>query len=175
MMNALSDSFDRLRNFARLERILAVVCITAPALMILGDNGTVRGSISAYYDMTKSVLFYVPLTVAFMLFVVNGVIKHKKFYNTVLGVALAGLVLFDHENFSYLHFICVAAFFLGNALVMVKYTSKKELWFKVLLVVIIAAAIGAWGIGLMSLFWAEWISLGIIGWHYILESWGVID
>lgn len=174
-MVTLSDSIYHLKKFARLERILALVCITSPALMILGDSGTVRESISAYYDMTKSVLFYVPLTVAFMLFVVNGVIKHQKAYNTVLGIALAGLVLFDHDNYSSLHFLCVIVFFLGNALVMVIYTSKKELWFKVLLVAIIAVAIGAWWLEFITLFWAEWVSLGIIGWHYILESWGVID
>lgn len=174
-MITISESIDRIKNFARLERILAAVCISSPAMMIIGDNGIVRDSISAYYNMTKSVLFYVPLTVAFMLFVVNGVIKHQKAYNTVLGTALAGLVLFDHDKYSYLHFFFVAVFFLGNALVMVVYTSKKELWFKVMLVLIIAAALAAWGFGLFSLFWAEWISLGIIGWHYILESWGIID
>jgi hypothetical protein len=143
--------------------------------MIAGDNWTVRGSISAYYNMTKSLLFYVPLTVAFMLFIVNGLIKRQKAYNTVLGLALAGVVIFDLDNFFYLHFGCAAVFFLGNAAVMVIFTSKRELWFKALLVAIIVAALGAWGFGIISLLWAEWISLGIIGSHYILESWGLID
>jgi len=174
-MISVTESINRVKHFARLERILAMVCITAPAMMIIGDNGTVRDSISAYYDMGKSVLFYVPLTVAFMLFVVNGVIKKQKAYNTILGVFLAGLVLFNHEYFPYLHFTFAALFFLGNAVVMVIFTSKTELWFKAILVAIIASALGAWGLGLISLFWAEWVSLGIIGWHYILESWGVID
>lgn len=65
-MISIKNSVNRIQNFAKLERILALVCITAPVLMILGDNGNIRGSISAYYNMSKSVLFYVPLTVAFM-------------------------------------------------------------------------------------------------------------
>ena len=174
-MISVAATVDRVKNFAKLERILAFVCMTAPALMILGDDQAVRDSISAYYDMTKSALFYVPLSVAFMLFVVNGVIKQQKAYNTALGIALAGLVIFDHDHFKYIHFACAGAFFIGNAAVMVIYTSKNELWFKVVLVTIIIASLAAWGLGFISLFWAEWISLGIIGWHYILESWGVID
>ena len=110
-----------------------------------------------------------------MLFIVNGLIKHKKAYNTILGISLAGLVIFDQDSFSHMHFACAAVFFLGNAAVMVIFTSKKELWFKAVLVSIIAVALGAWGLGFITLFWAEWISLGIIGWHYILESWGLID
>jgi len=174
-MISVTETLDRVKDFARLERILAAVCMAAPALMILGDEMQVRESISAYYDMTKNVLFYVPLSIAFMLFLVNGVIKEKHAYNTALGIALAGLVLFDHDGFKLIHFTCAAVFFLGNAAVMVIYSSKQELWFKIALVVIIIAALAAWGLGWISLFCAEWISLGIIGWHYILESWGVID
>ena len=63
-----TKALQSIKNFSKLERILAMVCIVAPALLILGDSGFVRESISAYYDMKKSVLFYVPLSVAFMLF-----------------------------------------------------------------------------------------------------------
>lgn len=174
-MISLAATIDRVKKFARLERILAFVCMTAPALMIIGDNQTVRDSISAYYDMTKNVLFYVPLSVAFMLFVVNGIIKEKHAYNTCLGIALAGLVLFDHDHYALIHFTCAGAFFIGNAVVMVIYTSKNEFWFKAILAALIVVALAAWGLGLITLFWAEWVSLGIIGWHYILESWGFID
>jgi len=174
-MISASEALRGIQDFAKLERILAAVCIATPALLILGDNGSVRDSISAYYDMKKSVLFYVPLSVAFMLFVVNGVIKEKMFYNTVLGVALAGLVLFNHDDFTTIHFLFAGVFFLGNAAVIVIFTPKKELWFKILLVAIIVTALAAWGLKVISLFWAEWISLAIIGWHYILESWGVVE
>lgn len=52
-MIPVAGPIDRIRHFARLERILAVVCIAAPVLMILGDGRPVRDSISAYYNMAK--------------------------------------------------------------------------------------------------------------------------
>jgi hypothetical protein len=174
-MTSLAKTIDGTENFAKLERVLAVVCMTAPALMIIGDNQSIRDSISAYYNMNKSVLFYVPLSVAFMLFVVNGVIKQKSSYNIALGAALAGLVIFDRDHFEYIHYACAAAFFVGKAAAIVIYTSKRTLWHEAVLLIIIIASIAAWGLGLTTLFWAEWICLGVIGWHYILESWGVID
>lgn len=174
-MISATKAIRNISNFAKLERILAFVCITTPIWLILGDNGSVRGSISAYYNMEKSVLFYVPLSVAFMLFLVNGVIKEKHWYNTALGVALAGLVLFNHIDYEVIHFLCAFVFFLGNAAVIVIFTPKDERWFKISLVAIIVAALAVWGLKIISLFWAEWISLAIIGLHYILESWGVIE
>jgi hypothetical protein len=173
-MNIALKAFDAVKEFSKLERVLAAVCITAPLFMIVGDENSVRDSISAYYSMDKSVLFYVPLTVAFMLFLTNGIVKQESYYNTVLGVALAGVVLFNHIDFSMFHFFCTGVFFIGNALVILIYSPKKELWFKAILVVIIVAALVTWGLGAISLFWAEWVSLFIIGLHYILESSGLV-
>lgn len=175
-MNLATETIQSIKDFAKLERILAAVCIVAPLLLIFGDQPhLIRKSISAYYSMEKCVLFYVPLTVAFMLFVVNGIVKKKRAYNTALGVALAGLVIFNRDDFPLVHYLSTAAFFLGNAAVIVIYSPKKELWFKLFLVAIVVSAIGAWGFGAISLFWAEWISLVMIGLHYILESLGVIE
>jgi len=161
-------------KLAKLERMLALICLTAPFFLIEGDNWHVRDSISAYYNIDKAVLFYVPLTVAFMLFVVNGLVKDRHPYNTVLGAALAGLVLLNHHDFKIAHLIFAAIFFLGNAYVIVKYSSREERWFKIGWVAVIAIALASWGFGLITLFWAEWISLCIIGIHYILESLEVI-
>lgn len=172
-MNTHQAVIKRIKNYARLERILALVCMTAPALMIIGDNATVRDSISDYYSMSKSMLFYVPLSIAFMLFIVNGIVRHGRAYNTVLGIALAGLVVFDYDNFKSIHIVCAAAFFIGSAAVMVIYTPKSELWFRMLLVSIIVLSLSSWALAGTSLFWAEWISLLMIGLHYILESFEV--
>jgi hypothetical protein len=121
-------------RFAKLERVLAAFCLLIPALLICFDSGPIRDSISACYDMEQSQIFYFPLTVASMLFVVNGVVKEKNIYNTVLGVMLAGVILFNHDDFSTLHNFCAMVFFAGNAVVIVVFSSKKERWFKVLLV-----------------------------------------
>lgn len=175
LIKMASSAYDSVAEFARLERVLAIVCMFIPVILVLSNGGRVRGSISAYYNMTENQMFYFPLTVASMLFVVNGIVKRKHFYNTTLGVFLAGVILFNHIDFKVIHFTCAAGFFLGNAAVIVIYSSKKELWFKVFLVAIIAASLAAWQFDLITLFWAEWISLAIISFHYILESYGVID
>ncbi len=169
-MKLLSRAMQGVISFAKLERILAAVCITTPLFLILGDTEPIRNSISAYYEMDNNVLYYVPLSVAFMLFVVNGVIKKQRAYNTILGAMLAGLVLFNLDDFKWPHRFFAGSFFIGNALVIVAFSPREELWFKSLLVFIILAALGAWWFFMFSLFWAEWISLFIIGAHYILES-----
>src|SRR5215472_1484321 len=82
-------------RFAKLERVLAGVCLLIPLLLIVFDDrgrtSMIRESISAYYNMKQSEVFYFPLTVASMLFVVNGVVKEKRTYNTILGIMLAGV------------------------------------------------------------------------------------
>lgn len=163
-------------RYARLERVLAAVCLVIPALLMGFDDGPIRDSISAYYDMEENQVFYFSLTVAAMLFIVNGVVKEKRAYNTVLGIMLAGLILFNHEDASLLHASFAAAFFVGNAVVILVYSSKKERWFKAILVAVIALSmLGYFVFAWFTLFWAEWLSFSIIALHYILESWGVID
>jgi len=165
-------------RFAKLERNLAFVCIFTPLFLIIFDSYVepIRGSISAYYNMGQNQIFYFLLTVAAMLFIVNGVVKEKHIYNVVLGIALAGVLLFNCDDFSLVHNIFAIAFFGGNAVVIVVFSSKKERWFKALLVGIILVTMACWWyFDAFTLFWAEWISLVIIAIHYILESWGVID
>lgn len=163
-------------RFAKLERVLASVCALIPLFLISGDHWTLRPSISSYYDMATSPVFYVPLTVAAMLFVVNGVVKRRSPYNLGLGILLGGVIVFNHDDFVVLHAVCAAGFFLGNGIVILVFSSKKELWFKAVLVSAMAAAILAWWpLGFISLFWAEAFSLAIIALHYVLESLGLID
>ncbi len=175
-LHTVAATAQTVTRFAKLERVLAFVCLFTPALLLWSDNGPIRGSISAYYNMRENQLYYFPLTVASMLFVVNGVVKAKHIYNTFLGVMLAGVILFNHDDFRTLHAVSAAGFFAGNAVVMVVYSSKKERWFQLLLVAGIALSLLGWLLlRWFTLFWAEWLSFGIIALHYILESWGVID
>ena len=50
----VASAIDGVKRFARLERVLAMVCISIPALLILFDDGQIRNSISEYYDMAKA-------------------------------------------------------------------------------------------------------------------------
>ena len=73
----VTNTVQGVKRFAKLERVLAFVCLFIPAFLIWFDNGPIRESISAYYNMKVNQIFYFPLTVASMLFVVNGVVKQR--------------------------------------------------------------------------------------------------
>ena len=162
---------DDIARFAKLERVLATVCAFTPALIWWVDPGPLRGSISAYYNMAENQLFYVPLTMAAMLFVTNGVVKEKALYNTYLGFALAGVLLFNRDDFNTLHHVFAVAFFGGNVAVML--LSKKARSLKLLMAGLIALAmLGFFLFDWFTLFWAEWFSLGVIAVHYVLVSFG---
>jgi hypothetical protein len=166
---------DGVVRFAKLERVLSAACILTPAFLIWFDDGNIRPSISDYYDMVRDQVFYFPLTVASMLFIVNGVVKENHPYNTILGAMLAGVILFNCHDTPTLHGAFAAAFFGGNGVVILVYSSKKELWFKAIMVaIILAAMLGCFVFHWITLFWAEWISFAIISLHYILESSGAI-
>lgn len=167
---------EQIRSFAKLERVLAGLCLLIPLLLICFDVGpeSVRDSISAYHNMTRAQVFFVPLTVAAMLFVVNGVIKTHRVYNTLLGLTLIGVTLFDHDGSSkWIHYIFAAAFFGGNALVILWFSFRENRPMRYRVIFAVAIALSMLGVLLdwFSLFWAEWVSLAMISVHYILDSW----
>lgn len=163
-----------LRRFAQLERILGVLLVFTPLLLILVDGGPdeIRDSISAYHDVGTPPAFYVPLTVGAMLFFVNGIVRHAHVYNTLLGLALSGVILFDHDGKTSLpHIFFAVAFFGGNVLVMMFFSTNKSALLKVTFVGGIATAMALWFFtDWFTLFWAEWVSLAIIATHFILDS-----
>ena len=167
-------AIDGIARFAKLERVLAGLCALTPALLILADDGNVRGSISAYHSVCRPEAYYMPLTAAAMLFLVNGVVKDGQLYNVFLGLALGGLVFFNTSDFTPIHVAFAAAFFAGNVAVMALWTSVKGWRVRGPLIAVIVVAMVLWfGFKKLTLFGAEWISLGIIATHFIVES--VVD
>lgn len=160
-----------LRDFAQLERILGALLAFTPLLLVLVDSH-VRGSISAYHDVDRPWAFYVPLTVGAMLFVVNGVVRHAHTYNTWLGVALFGVILFDHDGATqWPHAVFAITFFVGNFVVMWFYSTSKPALVKLLLGTGIAGSVAILLLDRETgLFWAEWMSLVIVAAHYVLDS-----
>ncbi len=159
-----------LAGYARLERVLAAVCALTPLVLITVDSGPIRASISAYYDMDQNQWYYFLLTVAAMLFMVNGVIKNQNAYNTVLGVLLAGVILFNQDDVTWLHVAFAGAFFIGNALV-IAFFSRGSTPLRASLIGVLLVALGAFVIfDAVTLFWLEWASLLVIAVHYILDS-----
>jgi hypothetical protein len=165
---------DPISNFVRLERVLAAILVLTPLLLLLADDapGGIRPSISSYHDLAAPEAFYVPLTVATMLFVVNGVLKDGHWYNWIVGVLLSLLIVFDHDGASkYLHFLGAIGFFVGNVAVMLWFSKDKPRRLVVGLVGTIAVAIALWMVtDWFTLFWAEWVSLAIIAAHYLLDT-----
>ena len=165
----VAGAFDPIRKWSTLERGLAVACATSPLFMVWFDAWTIRPTISHFYDMTHAVAFYVPLTIASMMFITNGVVKHRHAYNWMLGVALLGIVVLDRGAFPWPHRGFVALFFGGNILVMV--LSKTRAMAKLAIVgigalfLVVAILLDEW-----KLFWLEWASLWVIAIHYFLEA-----
>ncbi len=164
-----------LRRFLTLERVLAGMCGLIPLILYLFDDFSIRGSISAYHDMSPPQAFYFPLSVAAMLFLVNGVIKTGRLYNTVLGAALSGVILFDHDGTSgFFHGVFAVAFFAGNVIVIVWYSWRAAIWIRVvtslLALAIVLAMLAHFVLDWISLFWAESLSLVAITAHYFLDS-----
>jgi hypothetical protein len=165
---------DPIRNFVQLERVLAAILVFTPLLLMRVDNapGGIRGSISAYHDVVVPAAFYVPLTLAAMLFVVNGVLKEGHWYNWVVGAFLALLVVFDHDGATkYPHFVGAIGFFVGNVVVMIWFSKNKPPALIGALVASIAGSIALWLVtDWFTLFWAEWVSLTIVATHYVLDT-----
>ena len=167
----LTDAIKDLTRLATLERTLGLVCIFIPFILILFDGLHIRNSISAYYSMSRDQVFYFSLSVAAMLFIVNGVVKEKHIYNTILGIMLSGVILFNCDAVPIVHFSCASVFFGGNGFVILFFSSKKERSFKIIFTaIIVVAMLGCFLFHWFSLFWAEWISLAIIAIHYFIEA-----
>ncbi len=172
----INSAVHGLAELVKLEVVVSVICCFVPFLLIIGDGGTIRQHISGYYDMGKAQYFYFPLTVAAMLFVVNGLVKEKHWYNVALGSALAIVVLFNHFDHKVIHNIAAGTFFIGNALVFIVFTPRKELWFKIALAILMLVGLaGHFVFNWYTLFWAETVSLWIIAAHFVLEALGLIE
>ncbi len=97
-------------------------CIVAPLIMWIAEMGHVgetlssRGSISAYHDMAPAGAFFIPLTAAVMLFVVNGWIYRGHRVHVLMGAYLLGVIVFDHiGRTAVLHFAFAGLFFVVGA------------------------------------------------------------
>lgn len=177
----------KLAAFAKLERIIAVICIAIPALLALQDTGTLRkfrSSISNYVYMDAGHVYGMLLTIAAMLFIFNGVIyfkddakgecrnKHGRWYNVILGLAILGVIIFPHQEYKIIHHIFAALFFLGSTLTMIFFNDKhyKKLNYFFALLSTLGLMLYFYDKEILSLFWAEWFSLIAIAGHYLMVS-----
>lgn len=155
----------------------------------------IRNSISSYVAMENAHVFGLLLTIASMLFIFNGAVyinkvsavskkKHGKWYNIILGIFLLGVVLLPCTNkdlYGY-HIGCAIVFFFGSAVVIAIFNDKEHRKISMFIAGFTVMSFAIYLLNshvlhnpvldLFTLFWAETISLWVIGIHYILESLG---
>ena len=170
----MDAAVSKLGDLVKLELLLTALCAAIPFILLAVEGVPPAEAISGFHDMRDPEFFYMPLTIAALLFVVNGV-RSGQWYNVALGTALAGLTFFNTTDYPTIHLVFTVAFFLGNPIVFVVFSPKDELWFKWLLALAMAAAIVSWFVfGWIHIFWAESISLWLIAIHFAFEALGWI-
>jgi hypothetical protein len=176
VIKKVAAPIDKLRKrLMNLEIRLSVLLLFTPGILIALD-GSVRSSISNYAYSHKSEWFVFLITLAASMFIYNGTAWRKKWYNIVLGIILAGIVLTPHKNMPVTHQVLAVLFFAGSVFVMIYFSSKKQRIFKVLAGLFLSLGIsGFYFFNWYSLFWAEWIGIVPICVHFVGESLGKID
>ena len=196
MSKTAESTFKLVNNIAKVERLIAIVLIFTPLILYLADFGFARefrSSISNYAFMCDSYWFGSLLAVAGTLFILNGA-QHmrvrntflyqveKRFgkgYNIIFGLALFGVIYFDHINYTLIHFIFAGVFYIGCAIAMI-FLSQGNLKNigRVLGIFTLMALILHFVLDTrltedrnpFTLLWAEWVGLLLIAIYFVLES-----
>lgn len=159
-----------LARFRWFERVLAGVCLLTPLVLLVAEGLPARDSISAYYNMAQNQWFYFLLTAAVLLFLVNAFVWEQHAYNAALAFGLALIVLFNHDEFNFIHWAGVVIFFLGNGVVIALFSRGPGWKMKVGILVVMVLSLVALLLPGWTLFWTEWLSMGAIATHFVLDS-----
>ena len=164
-----------LKRIITLEIAVASLLLLMPLILFL-VTGEWRSSISNYAYSDESYWFVLLMTLAGFLFIFNGVIRAKKFYNIALGAMLLIIAVTPHLSFPIVHYSAAIQFFMGSVIVMIAYSSKGQRWFKIIAgAIIIIALLVHFLFNTYSLLVAEWIGMVPISLHFIGESLNKID
>lgn len=119
--------------YQRFDQAAFGLCVFAPLIMWLADvinNGVrwPRGSISAYHDLLPAGAFFIPLTVAVVLFIVNGWLIPGHRIHILMGLYALGVLLFDEKDATKpVHFFfAISFFFVGAFLELARHDSPDE-------------------------------------------------
>lgn len=191
------DTFKKVNHFAKLERFIAAILILTPGVLYVADDCLKKGfrdSISNYVFMEDSYWFGSLLTLAAALFIFNGTqhmviqkdanlaaveSRFGKGYNIIFGLALFGVLFFNHVDFKIAHYIFAVIFFVGCAMAMIltRETPLKRLGDVLGILTLLALGIHFLleysvlkGNNPFTLLWAEWVGLLFIAVYFILES-----
>ena len=175
----MSTEFSRLKvRLNKFTSIMGGLLFLMPLLLWIID-GQVRTSISNYAYMEDNEWFFALMSIAGAVFIMDGSIWNKRWYNIVLGCALIGIAVTPHKDsmlISVIHYIFAAIFFLGGVASMIVYSSEKQRPFKIMLAIFVAVAMSLnFLIPNNGLFWAEWIGMIPITFHFLGEVYGKLD
>ena len=162
-------------NFRDLKTSQAIGFLLIPVVLYMVNDFKLEKSISEFAN-------HIPLTFGFLLtlsgavFFYDGYVDRKRWFNTIIGIGLFGVVLFLNTDCPILHYSFATVFFLGSIFNMVRYSSKEQRLFKIFIgIFIILGMLGHYILGYYSLFWAEWLGMLPISVHYVLELHDKID
>jgi len=151
---------------------------------ICKDKWGFRISLSDYVYSSNSYIFGMLYCMAAMLFIFNGAVYFKsqenlhasrtgKWYNVILGLSLIGVILCPEHESSFWHYAFSVLFFVGNIVVIAFLHKRRNRIISIVLALLTVAALALALIPpkIINVLIAEWISLGAIATHLILEAW----
>jgi len=160
--------------FTKIQVIQAISFLLIPFILWL-VYGSLLPSVSAY-AYAAPMTFAFSLTLAGSLFINDGIITRRRWYNYIIGFSLFGVVLFPHLDFFYTHYFFAGVFFFGSLFNMIFFSSNKERIFKIFVAAgVLFGMAGCFFFNWYSIFWAEFIGMLPISIHYILETLNKID
>jgi len=167
-------------------------CAVIPQGVVLRNEscaGSIfRASISAYYNMIHYEWYALSLAGGALVLAMNGLLRKGHWWNVLLGLALLGVLLFDKDGRSAgLHVVCAVLFFVGNVAVFLfahwrfvrsepqGWNSQhrwrtREMGLRLVLAGVIGAVMCLWAVGLLSLLFAEWLSLAAVCIHFFRDE-----
>lgn len=167
------------KRIKRLLNISFIWLIFLPVFLIYIDGG-IRTSISNYAYSQYSFVFVAFLTFAGAMLVVDGckddLITRNKWYSIILGLALIGVAVTPHKDYTIIHYTFASVFFIGSLIAMILFSSPKQRLFKFFLgSIIIFSMVGHFVFKWYSLLIAEWIGMLPIIINYTGENNNKLD
>lgn len=156
-------------------KIIQAVLYSMIPLFLIIATGEVRTSISDYAYSSKPSFFVSLITMAGVLFFLDGYVDRKRFYNMILGGSLVGVAWTPHLDYPVLHYICAGIFFLGAMFFISYFSNKKERkWMLGFSFLMFLGLLGSF-LGFYTLLIGEWIGMLVVCPLFILEAKGKIS
>ncbi len=158
------------------EVIKALILMFIPLVLVIANGGEIRPSISNFVYYTEST-FKVLLCTTALLYFQDGYTDRRRWYNMLLALCLVGVAYTPHLQVPFWHYLFALNFFIGNDIVMIWYSSKKQRIYKII------ASLSTIPVYFLALkydaenvfFWAESYMSVKLSLHLVGEKIGKID